>query len=361
MSQAPPPPGPPYFIAIPQPPAAGQRFGRWLVRTLLVLSIVFNIYLLFVLSLYSGRDTISEKYVSGERFAKDKIAIIRVDGVIAEGMIQHILKEIEQAGRDESIKAMVLAINSPGGTITASDELHKHITDFQQGKLLKQETPKPVIVSMGSVAASGGYYIAAPADYIFAQPTTITASIGVYAALPDIHELIEKHGIKVNIIKRGELKAGGSPYKKLEPEEEREISELIENSFQRFLKIVEDGRKGKLKVGLRDELTFETEKDPKQKYVRRLADGGVHLVENALKYGLIDQIGYEREAIQYAAQKVGISTYEVIEYQRPLSLWGLILGQSDKPNTTVRLQNVPGLSAKLWYLTPGYELSGALE
>jgi protease-4 len=360
MSQAP-PPGPPYFIAIPQQPTGGQRFGRWLVRTLLILSIIFNLYLLFLLGLYSSSDTIAEKHVSGERTAKDKIAIVRVDGVIAEGMIQQVLKEIDQAGRDDSIKAVVLAINSPGGTITASDEIHKYITDLRQGKLLKQSGPKPVIVSMGSVAASGGYYIAAPADHIFAQPTTITASIGVYAALPDIHELIEKYGIKVNLIKRGELKAGGSLYKKLEPDEEREMSELIENAFQRFLKVVEEGRKGKLKAGLRDELTFKSETDPKQTYVRRLADGGVHLVENALKYGLIDQIGYEREAIQYAAQTVGITTYEVIEYQRPLSLWGLILGQSEKPATAVKLRNVPGLSSKLWYLAPGYELSGAFE
>jgi protease IV len=349
--------GPPYFIAVPQENTSGQRFTRWIVRTLLILSILLNFYLVIVLSLLTTTATpIAEKHVSGNRSARNKVAIVRVSGMIAEGMIEHNLKQIEQAAEDEDVKVVVLAVNSPGGTVTASDLLHQHIVELRKGTLPKQSGAKQVIVSMGSIAASGGYYIAAPGDHIFAQPTTITASIGVYIALPEITDLAEKHGVKVNIIKRGELKAGGSPFKKLEPNEAREYSEMIEHSFRRFLKVVEDGRQGKLKAKLRDELTFETLTEPKQSYPRRLADGGLHTAEDALKYGLIDQIGYEREAIRFAAQKVGLTDYQVVEYQRPLSFWSMILGRSAKEEAS--LDNLPGLSAKLWYLAPGYELTG---
>ena len=210
--------GQPYFVAVPQPATSAQRLGRWFARTLLILSLLLNVYLFFLLGLYSSGETVSHVHVRGERFARDKIAIVRVDGLIAEGFTRQTLRELEEAGRDESVKAVILAINSPGGTITASDELHHHILKLQAGGLPRQTSAKPVIVSMGSIAASGGYYIAAPAERIFAQPTTLTASIGVYAALPNFSELAEKLGIQVNLIKRGELKAGGSPFKKLEPD-----------------------------------------------------------------------------------------------------------------------------------------------
>lgn len=350
-------PGPPYFIAVPLEMSGSQRFTRWLVRVLLLISIVLNIYLVLLLGLATGADaSVKEKYVSGSRAARDKVAIVRVNGIIAEGLIDSTLQQLEQAAQDERVQIVVLAVNSPGGTVTASDLVHRHIRDLQQGTLPKQSGPKQVIVSMGSIAASGAYYISAPGDRIFAQPTTMTASIGVYIALPDVHALAEQHGVEVHIFKRGELKAGGSPFKKLEPAEAHEFDEMVGHSFHRFLKIVEDGRKGKLKAGLRDELTFHDVDDPKQTYTRRLADGGLHTADDALKYGLIDQIGYEQEVIRYAAQRARLTDYQVVEYQRPLSFWSLILGQAAKAEPA--LDTIPGMSAKLWYLTPGYELSG---
>jgi protease-4 len=337
-------------------------FFNWLTRILLVicLFVIFVLLLMLLPTLGGGTGRLTEMHHSGDPSAADKIAIVRVDGPIVEGLLRYPTQQIKDAAADEQVKAVVVAINSPGGTVTASDLLHKQIQDLRDGKWEKQPFKKPVVVAMESVAASGGYYIAVPAQEIYAQPTTVTGSIGVYAAFLDLHGLGEKYGIDVQIIKKGELK-GGSLFKEMTPEERIHWEQLIGHSYDRFMKVVTDGRDGqpaygkRLTLGLRDEIRMTTADG--QAYVRRLADGGVFTADDALKYGLIDHIGYLEDAIAGAKRLAGITAARVVTYQRPSSVLDSLLGIEQQPPDQIRLDQLPGASAQLWYLTPGYELS----
>jgi protease-4 len=326
----------------------------------ILLSIIF---ILFLWSTING-NRLGERHYAGDEHAPDKIAIVRVDGPILEGFLGYANQQLQEAARDEDVKAVVLAINSPGGSVTASDQLWKKVKDLRDGRWEKQTGAKPIVVSMGSIAASGGYYIAAPADKIYAEPTTITGSIGVYAPFLDLHKLAQDHGIAMNLIKKGELKASGSMFHEMTAEERIEWDEMLETIFQRFMTVVREGRNeqkqyGKrLKYDLRDEIKL-TSKDGKP-YVRRLADGGIYTADQAKEYGLIDGVGYMDDAIAEAKRLVGLSQANVIAYNRPPSLLDLALSVRSQPPETagLNLLDVPGATARLWLMTPGYELSG---
>src|SRR5205807_7497813 len=163
--------------------------------------------------------TLAEKHYSGDKFSKNKIAVVRIEGVLMEVATGYFQKQITQAAADSAVKAVVVRINSPGGTITSSDDLHKRLIDLRDGNPEKQASPKPLVVSMGSIAASGGYYIAMPARTLLAERTTITGSIGVYASLPDVTELAKKIGLDMRVIKDGDVKYSGSPFKEMTPHE----------------------------------------------------------------------------------------------------------------------------------------------
>jgi protease-4 len=314
-----------------------------------------------------------EKFHSGNRSAKDKIAVIRVDGVLLEGTLGFIHKQIEEAAEDKNVKAVVLRIESPGGSITASDDLHRRLTQLRDGDTEKKWTGKgTLVVSMGNIAASGGYYISMPAMTLVAERTTLTGSIGVYAALPNIAELSKKYGIKMDIIKRGEVKASGSMFKEMKPEERQVWDDMIGHAYDEFLAIVEEGRpnlKGKLREKIIDE-TRPVVDDEGQKtggeftYVRRRADGGVFTADAALKYGLIDKIGYLEDAIKEAKQAAGMGEdYKVITYERPFSLQEALFGVQASPPAESHLdlkRLAAGATPRIWYLAPGSEVAGML-
>ncbi len=345
----------------------GGRLFAWFMRTFFVLSLVFNLILLTLLSgMATSEDYLPERHVSGDAKAPHKLALIKIDGVIMEGFIQHVSRQIKSAALDARVRGVILAINSPGGSVTASDLLHKHVIDLRDGKWPGQDKPKPVVVSMESIAASGGYYVAVPAHKILAQPTTITGSIGVYAQLFNVAGLAEKHGVEFHLIKKGELKGSGSPFKKMSADEEREFSELMEHSYQRFMSVVKTGRDGqpggpRLKHGLRDEIQVESLSEPKTTYVRRLADGGGFTAEEALKYGLIDQIGYQEDAIQVLQGLIGepSSQFRVVSYAKPFSWSDIFWGIKDEPPASgLTWDRIPGATRRLWYLMSGFELTG---
>ncbi len=179
---------------------------------------------------------------SGPSNAKDKVAIIALDGMILEGMNGYVHRQIDQAAQDNRVKAVVLRINSPGGTITASDDLHHRLTELRKGSDEKKRPPKPLVVSMGSLAASGGYFVAMPADTIFAEKTTITGSIGVYAALPNVAKFGETYGLTMITIKQGEVKDSGSPFKEMSPKDRAVWQDMINVAYNQFIQVVEDGR-----------------------------------------------------------------------------------------------------------------------
>jgi protease-4 len=349
------------------PPAtpAAVPVRRWAVRRIALFLLFAGAVVLLVAWLLGERSTLEEHHYSGPSSARDKIAIIRLDGVIMEGLLGFVHKQIDAAARDEHVKAVVLRINSPGGTITASDDLHHRLVELRDGNPDKKTHPKKLIVSMGSLAASGGYYAAMPAETLVAERTTLTGSIGVFAAFPNVHKLTDKYGVEMIVIKRGEVKDSGSMFKPMTVEDRQVWQDMVDHAYQQFLTVVEEGRpqlKGKLREELPHEITVPND-EGKKSYVRRRADGGIFTADEAKKLGLIDEIGYLETAIQHARTAAGLGTdTTVITYDRPWSLAESVLGvRAPQPAGQFDLAKLAnGLTPRVWYLAPGGELAGFL-
>lgn len=245
---------------------------------------------------------LEEHQVSGS--GKDKILLVDISGMISSedkesfythpSMIATIKEELTRATRDESIKALVLRINTPGGTVTASDIIHHEL------KLFKASRKIPVIASIMDVGASGGYYIAAAADRIMAHPSTVTGSIGVIMLTVNAHGLLEKVGVEATAITSGPRKDMGSPFRAMTAEERGIFQGLIDSFYQRFLSVVQDGRPN---------LQMEQ--------IKKLADGRIYTGDQAKAAGLVDEIGYLEEAIDAAKKKAGLTEAKVVTYRRP--------------------------------------------
>lgn len=219
--------------------------------------------------------------VGGER-----IAVIPVEGVITEATAREVNRNLKQYGNDSRVRAIILRVDSPGGGVTASEEIYREV------KRVREEKKKKIIVAMGTAAASGGYYISAPADKIFANSSTVTGSIGVIAELINYKGLAEWAKIKPEVFKSGEFKDTGSPTRDMTPREREYFQNLINTLFNQFVRVVAEGRKGR--QGL-DEAK-----------VRALADGRVYTGEEAKANGLIDEIGGYEDALRETAKMVGI-------------------------------------------------------
>ena len=234
------------------------------------------------------------QYVSGSGSRKfsfgDKIAVVEIRGLITQS--QGIIEELHQYNDDEGVKAIILRIDSPGGGVGPSQEIYREVLKIKSNK------KKKVITSMGSVAASGGYYIASASDLIVANPGTITGSIGVLMEFTNIEELFRKIGIKGVVLKSGEHKDIGSPFREMTPEEKRLIQSVIDNVHQQFIQAVADGRKiDRLKVA-------------------QVADGRILTGEQAKQLGLVDQLGNLQDAIDTAAKMVGIEGKPLVLYPK---------------------------------------------
>ena len=208
-------------------------------------------------------------------------------------MLVRFREELKKAGEDSKVKAIVLRINSPGGTVTASDIIYREITAFKQTSRL------PVIASMMDVAASGGYYVALAADTIVAHPTTVTGSIGVILLSVNAEGLMQKLGVATAAIKSGERKDMGSPFRQLSPEERAIFQSVIDDLHRQFVAKVVERRK----------IPAAT--------AATLADGRIYTAEQALGHLLVDRIGYIPDALDVARQAAGLETAKVIVYKRP--------------------------------------------
>ena len=245
---------------------------------------------------------LEERHVSGS--GKDKILLVDVSGMISSedkesfytypSMIATIKEELTRASRDESVKALVLRINTPGGTVTASDIIHHEL------KLFKASRKIPVVASIMDVGASGGYYIASAADRILAHPSTVTGSIGVIMLTVNAHGLLEKVGVEASAITSGPRKDMGSPFRAMTAEERGIFQGLIDSFYQRFLAVVQEGRPN---------LQMEQ--------IKKLADGRIYTGDQAKAAGLVDDIGYLEEAIDAAKKKAGLAEARVVTYRRP--------------------------------------------
>jgi protease-4 len=217
------------------------------------------------------------------------------DGFIPEpNMLATFKEELTRASKDEKIKAVVVRINSPGGTVTASDILYHELKSFKATKKV------PVIVSMMDVAASGGYYLAMAGDHILVHPSTVTGSIGVIMLTVNARGLLEKVGVEANAITSGPRKDMGSPFRLMTPEEKAIFQSVIDSFYQRFLSIVKEGRPN---------LSAEE--------IKKLADGRIYSGEQAKETGLVDDIGYLEDAIEAAKKKAGLKEARVVTYRRP--------------------------------------------
>src|ERR671921_1223396 len=272
-----------------RPAGEPRRRRRWpfVVGGLMALGLIGLAIVAVVLILAAGGPTAPpvyvEEYVAGD--GPYKIVAVPVEGEIASAddtlggtqptaTPEGLADALRQAGQDTSVVAVVLEVNSPGGGVTASDEMHQSILDF------RENTGKPVVVSMGDVAASGGYYISTAADRIVANETTLTGSLGVIFTLTDVSELADRYGIKQVVIKSGKYKDMGSSFRDLTPEEREILQSIVDESYDEFVGVIVEGR------GLPEER------------VREIADGRIYSGEQAKELGLVDSFGGLAEAAE---------------------------------------------------------------
>lgn len=256
---------------------------RPLLMASLTIGAMFLFFLLVVLVSGSWRGH-SDLVAVGE-----KIGIIEVVGPIENSKL--LIEQIHDFRDSGSVKAIVLRIDSPGGGVGPSQEIYSEVR--------KLAAVKPVIVSMGSVAASGGYYIAAPAERLFANPGTITGSIGVIMSFANYQELMEKVGVKNQVVKSGRFKDIGSGNRPFSDSEKKLVQSLIDDVHAQFVEAISLGRK------------MSTEQ------VSRLADGRIFSGRQALEVGLVDELGNLQDAIAYAAELTGLGADPSLVYPRP--------------------------------------------
>ncbi len=249
-----------------------------------------------------------ERYVSGE--GSDKVAVLPVVGVIGSeatptlGMPaatpEDLRNQLRQAGEDDGVKAIIVEVDSPGGGVVASDQMHESIQDF------KEETGKPVVVSMSETAASGGYYVATAGDEIVANPATLTGSLGVIVSILNYQEAAETLGLEQEVYKSDEFKDILSGSRERTPEEEEILQELISQDYDQFVEVIVEGR----------EMPEET--------VRELADGRIYSGRQAESLGLVDDLGDLERAADVSEELAGVDETTVVRYERQPGLAELL-------------------------------------
>jgi protease IV len=250
---------------------------------------------------------------------EDRIALIRVEGVIMDS--QATVGELKRFSENPSVKAIVLRIDTPGGGVVPSQEIYDAI------KRVRNKNNKAVIASMGSVAASGGYYIAAATDRIVANPGTLTGSIGVIMETANIEGLLQKIGVEGVVIKSGKYKDVGSPLRKMSAEERGLLQTVMDDVHKQFIEAVAEGRSMELRAA------------------QVLADGRVFTGRQAKEAKLVDELGDLEDAIQLAAEVVGIEGEpKVVEPRRRFSLRELL--DSKLSMMFPKLDVQPGVSLK---------------
>jgi protease-4 len=266
-----------------------------------------------------------------EGSGRDKVLLLDLAGVLAEEpiftlesrpqvpLLARVREELEKAEEDDRVRAVVLRINSPGGTVTASDILYQEITRFRERRKI------PVVACILDVGASGGYYVALGADRIVAHPTTVTGSIGVLMLTVNSGGLLEKIGVSASYVKSGEYKDMGSPFRSVRPEERAIFQDLIDRLHGRFVELVARSRK-------LDEAR-----------VRAFADGRVYTASEALALGLVDQIGYLEDAITMAKAAAGLAEARVVAYHRPRQYRATIYSSADPPAPAAGLPDIARL------------------
>lgn len=233
----------------------------------------------------------------------DKVALVRVEGPIVDS--KNTVDEIKEYVKDVSVKAIVLRVDSPGGAVVPSQEIYEEVK--------KAVSKKKIVVSMGSLAASGGYYISSPASKIVANPGTLTGSIGVIMEIPNLEGLMNKVGVKTEVIKSGKHKDIASVFRGIGKEERVILQGVLDDVHEQFIKAVSEGRK----MLLED--------------TRKIADGRIFTGKQAMSIGLVDELGDLEDAIKVASKLSGIKGEpSVVSKKEKFSFIDLLRGKLPK-------------------------------
>lgn len=334
FSPPPPPPRgmvPPPMPFIPPmyfpPPPRGGGFVRGIFVTLATsifgLSIALNVYLLFASGLLGGDDIQQRVLHSGD--ATQEVAVVRIDGIILDGMANRfdlVMRHVESQAHP---KALVVEINTPGGEVGASDAIYNRIMKFKEAEHI------PVIVSMGAFATSGGYYIACAADQIVATRTTITGNIGVLWPRYDLSKLADKWGIDDATVfpTSAPYKPMGSPIRPISEMEHAYWLGLVEDAYKTFQSVVTTGRGKRLTAGM-----------------DVIANGKAYSASESKDLGLVDQIGYPDDAYALAAAGATLKDPNIVRYEYSPSIFESIGGGESSQSSLASL-NVNGVTVKL--------------
>ncbi len=317
--------------------------------------LVITMLILMMITACSGpriklfSDTIDPlKEFTLEGSGTDKILLIPVNGLISDrpkkglihtsaSLVEQIVSQINKAEKDKQIKAVLFKINSPGGTITASDLLYHEIS------LFKERTGTKITVSMMDVATSGAYYISLPADLIMAHPTTVTGSVGVIYLQPKVGGLMDKIGLGVDVKKYGKNKDMGSPFRDSSEEEQKLMQKAVNDFGERFIRLVQKHRK------------------PERQALSEIPTARVFLAEEALKLGLVDKIGYLSDAVKESKMLAGISkdarvvVYRCNEFPEDNYYNTAGIASEDLNISVINIELPESLSLKtgFYYLWPG--------
>jgi protease-4 len=265
----------------------------------------------------------------GKGWFAPKIAMIEVEGMLinarsggflqaSENKLSLFTQQLDEARNDQSVKAVVLRVNSPGGTVSCSDAMYQEIVKF------KKETGKPVVASAQEVMASGAYYVSCASDTIVAQPTSVVGSIGVIMELFEVDQGLAKIGIYPKSVKSGPNKEMGSPFKPITPEERAIMQGMIDEYYGRFVGVVQ------AKCRITDDAKLKTS-----------TDGRVFSGQQALTMGLVDRVGLLEDAIEVAKDKANAPGAKVVMYKRPYGYSGSIYADTSAPAPRANVLQLP--------------------
>ena len=299
-----------------------------------------------------------DEVITEDNSAASKIAVILVDGIITgqafdqggNSMVEIVKAQLKRAEEDDNVKAVVLKVDSPGGEVLAADEIYRAIEDFQS-----KNPRKPVVASMGSLAASGGYYISAPCRWIVANKLTITGSIGVIMHSWNYRGLMNKVGLRPEVYKSGKFKhmlSGEKEPDEITAEEKAMVQALIDETYAQFKQVVADGRS---KANDRNKSGSDKGRKLASDWVD-YADGRVLSGSEAFKLGFVDELGDFEDAVDRAKRMAGIRNANLIQYQLRYDISDLfrLFGKTEAPDIKLDLgMEPPKLQAgRLYFLSP---------
>ncbi|WP_166821957.1 signal peptide peptidase SppA [Thalassoroseus pseudoceratinae] len=325
-----------------KPPGKPRRWGFRFAVLLLLISVAVNFVMFSQYREYfAAMKSPSERLLSGDAESEDKIAVIRIEGTIMPPFTANLLKQIKKATDDDSVKGVLLTVDSPGGLVADSHQIYHRLVELR-------ETGKPIYVAMKRIAASGGYYVSmgcGTEGRIFAEPTTWTGSIGVIIPRYDVSGLADSWKVRSDPLKTGRFKDALSPFRELTAEERQLWGGILNESFERFLTVIDENRE----TLVRRESAAVAEK-PGDNVIPHslelvaysngeatsedLATGRIFPATEALEKGLVDEIGFEDDALDALQKQLGLENARVVTYSNPLSLLQQLLGfmEVNEPN-----------------------------